>query len=478
MPKQSSLFKRIFSALISSAVIISCIPTVSAAKSETADAAVSAMTAGWNLGNTLDSCGEWIGLYTKGLPSDYETAWGNPVTQKKMITAVKKAGFNSVRVPVTWSEHIDDKGNIDKKWLDRVQETVDYVISQDMYCILNVHHDAGSDGWLEASEECYKKSSGKFAGLWNNIAVRFKNYDDKLIFESFNEILDKHNSWTDAKDNNAYDAVNDFNQLFVDTVRKTGGNNSDRNLMLQVYSGSCSEKTLNNFTLPADSVKNHLIVQVHNYDPQGFTAAEVSWAKMTDQWGSAADKSAFDKLFARLGKYSEQLDVPFVVGEFGAEYKDNDSERAEYAEYFVSKAAEYGIKCFWWDVGNMAVIDRKACKVSHPQVADALTADYGKKTSAKADDTETGKQYTTKAVSGKSKVKLTWTACDDADAYRIYQYDKKTGKFLRIATVKGTSYTVKNLKKGSYKFKISAASKTKSGYKNILLYDSVTAKAN
>ncbi|MBQ7782696.1 MAG: cellulase family glycosylhydrolase [Oscillospiraceae bacterium] len=157
MSKQISPFKRILSTLISSAVIISCIPSVSAAKSETADAAVSAMTAGWNLGNTLDSCGEWIGLYTQGLPSDYETAWGNPITQKKMITAVKNAGFNSVRVPVTWSEHIDDKGNIDKKWLDRVQETVDYVISQDMYCILNVHHDAGSDCWLEASDcgHCY-----------------------------------------------------------------------------------------------------------------------------------------------------------------------------------------------------------------------------------------------------------------------------------------------------------------------------------
>ncbi len=122
---------------------------------ETAESTVGAINAGWNLGNSLDSFGEWIGIYTSGKPSDYETAWGNPVTNEKLITAIKNAGFNAVRVPVTWAEHIDNSGNIDKVWLDRVQEVVDYVISQDMYCVVNVHHDADADGWLEASAKCY-----------------------------------------------------------------------------------------------------------------------------------------------------------------------------------------------------------------------------------------------------------------------------------------------------------------------------------
>ena len=235
--KHSSLLKKAISAVICAAMLFTAlaVPAEAAEPIETAEKAVEAINAGWNLGNALDSCGEWIGLYTDGKPSSYETAWGNPVTAKKLITAVKKAGFNAVRVPVTWAEHIDDSGNIDKEWLDRVQEVVDYVLSQDMYCILNVHHDAGADGWLEASAECYKKNSKKFAALWKNIALRFRDCGGKLIFEGFNEMLDSNNSWTDAKANDAYTAVNDFNQLFVDTGRKTGVNNAERNRMVQVY---------------------------------------------------------------------------------------------------------------------------------------------------------------------------------------------------------------------------------------------------
>lgn len=463
--------------VLSAAVICSfCIADAGAESgSETADKAVASITAGWNLGNSLDSCGEWIGQYSAGRPEDYETAWGNPVTEKKLITAVKKAGFNAVRVPVTWAEHIDEKGNIDGEWLDRVQEVVDYVVSQDMYCVLNVHHDAGADGWLEASAECYKNSSDKFSGLWKNIAVRFKNYGDKLIFESFNEMLDSNNSWSDSKDSAAYRAVNDFNQLFVDTVRSTGGNNRDRNLMLQVYSGSCTEKTLKNFVLPSDSVKDHLIVQVHNYDPQGFTAAEASWTTITDKWGSDSDKKEMDRLFERLGRYSEQLGVPFVVGEFGAEYKDNDADRAAYASYFVSAAAGYGIKCFWWDVGGMASIDRESCKITHPEIVKALTKRYDGKKSEKAVSGGSEVPVVT-AKSSAGKVSLRWTSADGADAYRVYRYDEKTGKYIRIVTVKSTSYTVKGLDSGRYKFKIAAAVKTSSGYKNTKISKTVTAE--
>lgn len=224
--KIRSIAARLVSVAVSAVIVLtSMMIPVSAADSgiETAKEAVAEIGAGWNLGNSLDSCGSWIAQWSDGKPERYETAWGNPVTTKKLITAVKTAGFNAVRVPVTWAEHIDDSGSINSEWLGRVQEVVDYVISQDMYCIINVHHDAGADGWLEASSDCYKSSSDKFAGLWRNIAERFKNYGAKLIFESFNEMLDKNNSWSDARSDDAYKAVNDFNALFVKTVRATGG---------------------------------------------------------------------------------------------------------------------------------------------------------------------------------------------------------------------------------------------------------------
>lgn len=131
--------KKLAAAFLSTAIMATSlsVPSYAETSFETAGQTVNSITAGWNLGNSLDS----LDLYTEGKPQNFETAWGNPVTTKKLITTVKNAGFNAIRVPVTWGQHIDDKGNIDKEWLNRVQEVVDYVISQDLYCILNVHHD-------------------------------------------------------------------------------------------------------------------------------------------------------------------------------------------------------------------------------------------------------------------------------------------------------------------------------------------------
>lgn len=464
--KQFSLFKKAISALIAAAMLITAlaVPAEAAETIETAEKAVAAINAGWNLGNTLDSCGEWIGLYTDGKPSSYETAWGNPVASKKLITAVKKAGFNAVRVPVTWAEHIDDRGNIDKEWLDRVQEVVDYVLSQDMYCIINVHHDAGADGWLEASAECYKKNSKKFAVLWKNIAVRFRDCGGKLIFEGFNEMLDSNNSWTDAKANDAYKAVNDFNQLFVDTVRKTGGNNAERNLMVQVYSGSCSEKALAGFVLPDDKAKDHLIIQTHNYDPQGFTASDASWTTMTDKWGTASEKAYFDELFSRLDSFAKKQGAPLVIGEFGADFKDNNSSRKLYAECFVNAASSRGIKCFWWDTGKMALFDREKCTVTHPEIVKALTKySASEKSSDKSEKLSRPKVTAKKSSTG---ITLKWNSIKGAYCYRVYEYNSENGKYVRIKTVKSTSCKIKLSETSSRRFIVCAVSKTDDGYKN------------
>ncbi|MBP0978662.1 MAG: glycoside hydrolase family 5 protein, partial [Oscillospiraceae bacterium] len=454
---------KILSCLLSAVIAIGTLTLCASASNdtfETAEQAIGNIGAGWNLGNALDSTGEWIVKWTERKPENFETAWGNPVTTKALISAVKKAGFNAIRVPVTWEYHTDDKGNIDKAWLDRVSEVVDYVVSQDMYCILNVHHDAGSDGWLEASSDSYKANSGRFEGLWKNIAVRFKDYGEKLMFESFNEMLDKDNSWTDAKNSDAYKAINDFNALFVKTVRAVGGNNSQRNLMLQVYSASCSEKALDGFSLPEDTVRSHLIIQVHNYDPQGFTATDATWTTMTDKWGTAAEKQYFDKLFEQLGKFSEKQGTPLVVGEFGANYKGNESSRTAYAEYFVRAAAKYGIKCFWWDTGGMALFDREKAEAKYPDVIKALVSIKGVSTENKTDVSQTVIEklkapVVKTSVTGK-KATLKWDKIDGAVKYRVYRYDASSKKYVRILTTTSTSCKLNFRKSGTYRFVVCA----------------------
>lgn len=457
-------FKKVAAGILSTAIMAASlsIPSYAEKSFETAEQAVNSITAGWNLGNSLDSKGEWIDLYSDGKPQDFEIAWGNPVTTKKLIKTVKNAGFNAIRVPVTWEQHIDDEGNIDNEWLERVQEVVDYVISQDLYCILNVHHDAGSDGWIEASAECYKNNLTKFAGLWKNIATHFKDYDDKLIFEGYNEILDSKNSWTEPVQSDAYEAANDFNALFVKTVRKTGGNNKNRNLMVQVYSGSCTEKALAGFKLPTDTVNNHLIIQVHNYDPQSFTASDATWTTMTDKWGTDSDKSYFDILFERLGRFSKGLNTPVVVGEFAAEYKNNNSDRVAYASYFVSAAAKQGIKCFWWDTGNMALFDRTKCTVTQPDIVEVLTGQSTSGSSSKS----TVKPVVT-AKKSNNKAVLTWKAVKGADAYRVYSYDALSKKYIKLATVTDTTFTSKSLSVGTHKFYVRAVEKSGKSYKKI-----------
>jgi endoglucanase len=337
---------------------------------ETSWQATDNIIAGLNLGNTLDCFGDWIAEWGDGSTASYETAWGNPVTTKEMITAVKNAGFNAMRIPVTWNQHTDQEGSVDKAWMDRVQKVVDYVVSQDLYCIINVHHDGGSEGWIKASQESYDTYSARFTGLWTSIATRFADYGEKLIFENVNEMLDTNNSWGAPSSADAYDVLNAWNQLFVDTVRATGGNNTVRNLVVMTYSGSCSESVLKNFVLPKDTVKDHLIIEVHNYDPNSFTFDDASWTTPTDKWDNKNDMNALIKCFDRLNRFATSCGAPVIIGEYGAADKSNDSERAKYASFFVGNAAEYGIKCFWWDTGGL--LNRANAYMQHREVVDAI----------------------------------------------------------------------------------------------------------
>ena len=331
----------------------------------TAAQQVNAINVGWNLGNTLDSYGTWI---TNVTPSAVETAWGNPVTTREMIAAVRARGFNTIRIPVTWAQFTDDSGNVDPAWMARVHEVVDWALDEDLYVILNVHHDTGEHGsdkvcWVIADTGTFDQVKNRFEGLWTSIAEEFKDYDNRLMFEGYNEMLDMNNSWNaPTAGNSAYDAVNSFAQLFVDTVRATGGNNSTRNLIVNTYVASVDQNVLNNFVLPDDTVEDHLICEVHAYAPYQFCSAEgdPSYTAFDDNC-----RNVIDSLMTTVAAFSDELGVPVIIGEFGVEDQNNDSDRVSYTEYYVRRAAAEGIRCIWWDNGltgntGYQIFDRNA----------------------------------------------------------------------------------------------------------------------
>ena len=315
------------------------------------------MGAGWNLGNTLDSTGDWIAESTDGSVNAYETAWGNVTTTEEMIKAVKAAGFDSIRVPVTWHNHMDDANGykVDDAWMDRVEEIVHYVLDNGMTCILNVHHDTGTDGWLRATDSSFNNYNKKFEALWTQIAERFEGYSNKLLFEGFNEMLDDNNNWS-YPGKKATAVVNKWNQLFVDTVRATGGNNKNRCLIVNTYVANSENATLDDFVLPTDTAKNSMMVEVHYYNPY-FFCANISNDTKETEWRKNGGETLVGGTMYSLYKHFTSKGIPVIVGEIGAANKDNTENRADYAAYAMKEASKYGIRCFWWDEGNNHDVD-------------------------------------------------------------------------------------------------------------------------
>ena len=354
---------------------------------ELAASAVKNMRVGWNLGNTLDSnSGDvnnmWIEAWSQRTPKDYETAWGQPVTKSELMKMFKEAGFNAIRVPVTWYPHMeatykDVKWNnatnsltawdpvadpigtkIQAAWMKRVHEVVDYVISQGMYCILNIHHDTGdgNTAWLVASEADYAKQKERFEEVWRQIAEEFKDYDEHLLFEGYNEMLDPYGSWcfasfaTSSNYNasvakSAYNAINSYAQSFVDAVRATGGNNAKRNLIVSTY-GACSgsgewsthlQDPLKQMKLPTDDVSGHIIFEVHSYvDVKNISNA----------------KNEVNQMIRVLKNHLASKGAPVIFGEWGAStdggYDNYRSNMLAFARYFVEQTKANGMGTFYW----------------------------------------------------------------------------------------------------------------------------------
>lgn len=345
---------------------------------ETANEVIANIGVGWNLGNTLDAHGD---NGHDGSDWQYwETYWGQPVTTQETITMMKDAGYGAIRVPVTWDIHMTEDGTVSEAWMNRVHEVVDYVMNTGMYCIVNVHHDtgAGEEAWLIASSEVYEKQKARYEYLWKQIAEEFKDYGHRLLFESYNEMLDARRSWCYASFNDgyneafamdAYDAINNYAQSFVNTVRATGGNNSVRNLIVNTY-GACSgvgnwsqylQDPLKYMKLPEDKVENHLIFEVHAYPT-------------IDNMNAMPQET--EDLFAGLDRHLASKGAPVIMGEWGT-FSENPplEDMLEFADCFVKTARKYNVATFYW-MGLTDGIARKYPAFSHPELAKTIVAAY------------------------------------------------------------------------------------------------------
>ena len=315
------------------------------------------MKIGWVLGNTFDA-------YTDQNIADemsLESYWCKAVTTKEMIDAVKAAGFETIRIPVSWHNHVSDDGNytISEAWLNRVQEVVDYAMDNDMYIILNIHHD-NSTKYMYPSQEYMDQSKAYVKAIWTQVAERFADYDEHLILESLNEprLVDTNNEWwLDLNNQDCVEAVkniNELNQLFVDTVRASGGHNADRYLLVPGYDASLQGATNQYFELPQDTNgnQNKILVEVHAYTPYNFALQGPSESGSTDQWSkdSAASVSEINSMMDTLYEMYVKNGIGVVIDEFGARDKGNNIQaRTDFATYYIAAARARRITCCWWD---------------------------------------------------------------------------------------------------------------------------------
>lgn len=300
-----------------------------------------------------------------------EVAWGNPVTTEEMIQAVRDRGFNLIRVQVSWLNHMDAAGNIEPLWLERVAEVVDYCMDAGVYCMLNT---TGA-GWLKAERETFAEQSAVYTRLWEQIAARFADYNQLLLFESCNEVLNAAGMWWDPPVE-SYEVMNELYQLFVNTVRTSGGWNETRNLVLNPYAATFDYDMNQNFRLPEDPASNHLIAQVHCYVPNAFCMNEINLGSTNfkDSWGSDADKAELDEIMKKIkARFTDELGIPVLIGEFGTVNRVSEDMRAEYVRYYAQAAEKYGIKVVIFDDGgDFAVFDRKTCTWPYEKIIEAV----------------------------------------------------------------------------------------------------------
>jgi len=337
------------------------------------------MTVGWNLGNTLDA------------PT--ETGWGQPMTTKAMIDGLAASGIKTIRIPVSYSRHIDmNDYTIKGDWMARVKEIVDWAIEDGMYVIINSHHDCYASpkqmpkgrGYYPNSVN-YEESATYLTNIWTQVCMTFNNgYDEHLIFETMNEprLRGTGNEWWyDARNATCRDAaetLNKLNQVCVNTIRASGGNNQKRFIMCPGLQASPDSALASAFVMPDDDEPGKLILSVHMYSPYKFAMESPGETKFT-----AGHKGELGMMFNKLNNTFIKKGYPVVIGEMGATNKNNLEDRVAWTEYFITKSREFGMTSCLWDNGTWKVngtdynehygfYDRRQCKWFFPEITEAM----------------------------------------------------------------------------------------------------------
>lgn len=369
-------FLHLFSLMLAVLMLIPCVGSAEEAEAVdngvmredlTALEATRLMGNGINLGNTLEACDNNVGIKTN-TPLSYETHWGQPKTTQAMIDGMKAAGFDTIRIPVAWmtnATHLyEGDYTIDADYMDRVEEVVRYARKAGMYVIINDHWDGGWYGMFGSeSAETRALAMEAYKGMWQQIAERFRDYSDYLIFESANEELggrfDENSPLycsdsvvTYLTDDERYALTNEINQTFVDVVRATGGNNATRFLLIAGYSTDIDQTCDDRFQMPKDTVDSKLMVSVHYYDPWSYCGA--SSAASATKWGKVSDYEYMDQQLAKMTKFTE-AGYGVVIGEYGAlpcsdGLKDNT---LAYHTAFLDACTKYNLTNCLWDCSGL-----------------------------------------------------------------------------------------------------------------------------
>lgn len=369
--------KKIFNSIVSLLAVLTVITFFSCTSPSSNDSTVSAtavvnsMKFGWNLGNTLDACNSGKDWNTT---SSEEIDWGLKGTAtSELFQKLKDSGIKSVRIPISWHNHVDSNLNINSEWMKHVKNVVDMAYSKGLYVIINIHHDNydGDSLGTNASftlKEADKTQSLKFVeSIWKQVAAEFKYYDDRLVFETLNEprvIGEGHEwgcngspEWGCDTCKNRFAIINDLNQKAVDTIRASGGNNANRLIMFPAYVAApyaaIKGKQNGVFKVPSDpkTVNKRLALSVHMYTPYNF-AMNCKEAEGAHPDFKDSDKTELYNHFSALKSEFIDKGIPVVIGEMGATNKSNFDARKAWFKYYLELCKQYNVAALLWDNGQ------------------------------------------------------------------------------------------------------------------------------
>ena len=327
---------------------------------------VKRLGAGINIGNTLDAHG-LKKYHPEASDLENETYWGNPRITAELFSFIKESGFSTVRIPITWQDHMMSDGTIHEEWMKRVQEVVDMALEEELYVIIDTHHEE----WLDLQTEKEEEIIERYRYVWAQIAGWFQDYDSELLFEGMNEprLRNSDYEWTEGT-SELREMVNRLNSVFVETVRKSGGKNKNRFLLISPYASHYLEKAMEELKIP----KGNIVVSVHMYAPYSFCQDEDGM----DNW-DMNDKEVIrysadiQTYFNNINRFFIKKGVPVMLTDFGCKDKQNTDDRVAWIHFYKEQADKYGIPCIWWDNGsNYQIMDRNNYSWIYPQIKDEL----------------------------------------------------------------------------------------------------------